>query len=314
METQSITVPASTSFKIVIITQGEIRHKRFAYRIQQEFGSKVVGWFEVKQGSSSSVPIAALGLWGKFKRVFDLLWPNSPNSIRVSRNWTPMGGLRVLKRLLLRISVLRVDRIKKRGVEHSERKILGPEIKSLEKFKVCEPMIIHDHKSEEFIEKIRELNPYFILTLGGPLYSRALIESASGFALNQHAGWAPQYKGNATVYWALFHRQLNYLGSTVHLLSTGADSGAILRRGNPCVLPFDSPFDCFVRVVALGNELMIETVRDIITNGKIRFQPQVEGEGKTYLSKEFTHELTQRLLRDFKSGWLKMELERIKSG
>lgn len=313
METESITAPTSTSFKIVIITQGQMRHKRFAYRIQQEFGSKVVGWFEVKPVSASGVPIAVLSLWGKIKRVFDLLSPKSAKSIRVTKNWTPMGALRMLKRVLLRISVLRVDRLKKRGVEHSERKILGPEMKSLEKFKVCEPMIIHDHKSEEFIEKIRELNPYFILTLGGPLYPRELIASASGFAINQHAGWAPQYKGNATVYWALFHRQLNYLGSTVHLLSTGADSGAILRRGNPCVLPSDSPFDCFVRVVVLGNELMIETVREIITNGKVRIQPQVEGEGKTYLSKEFTHELTLRLLRDFKSGWLKMELNRVKT-
>lgn len=313
MNTKTILAPASSSFRIVIITQGEMRHKRFAYRIQQAFGSKVVGWFEIKPENASGLPIAALGLWGKMKRVFDLLIPNSPNSNQRCRNWTPIGGLRMLKRLLLRISVLRVDRMKKRGVEHSEKKILGPEIKSLAKFKLSEPTIIHNHKSDDFIKKVRELNPYFILTLGGPLYSRELIESASGFAINQHAGWAPQYKGNATVYWALFHRQLNYLGSTVHLLSTGADSGAILRRGNPCVLPSDSPFDCFVRVVALGNELMIETVQDIITNGKVMFQPQVEGEGKTYLSKEFTHDLTLRLLRDFKSGWLKMELERVKS-
>ena len=155
METQSITAPTSTSFKIVIITQGQMRHKRFAYRIQQEFGSKVVGWFEVKPVGASGVPIAALSLWGKIKRVFDLLSPKSAKSIRVTKNWTPMGALRMLKRVLLRISVLRVDRLKKRGVEHSERKILGPEMKSLEKFKVCEPMIIHDHKSEEFIEKIR---------------------------------------------------------------------------------------------------------------------------------------------------------------
>ena len=163
MGIKSITAPASSSFRIVIITQGEMRHKRFAYRMQQEFGSKVVGWFEVRPGSVSSVPIAALGFWGKFKRVFDLLWPNSPNSIRVCRNWTPMGGLRMLKRLLLRVSVLRVDRMKKRGVEHSERKILGPEMKSLEKFKVCEPTIIHNHKSDDFIKKVRELNPYFCL-------------------------------------------------------------------------------------------------------------------------------------------------------
>ena len=43
-----------------------------------------------------------------------------------------MGALRMLKRVLLRISVLRVDRLKKRGVEHSERRILKPKMKSLE--------------------------------------------------------------------------------------------------------------------------------------------------------------------------------------
>ena len=74
--------------------QGQMRHKRFAYRIQQEFGSKVVGWFEVKPVSASGVPIAALSLRGKIKRVFDLLSPKSLRNLfgllRIDLRWEPL--------------------------------------------------------------------------------------------------------------------------------------------------------------------------------------------------------------------------------
>ena len=35
------------NFNIVIFTQNSLRHKRFALRLQQEFGNKVVAWFEI---------------------------------------------------------------------------------------------------------------------------------------------------------------------------------------------------------------------------------------------------------------------------
>ena len=37
----------SDESNIVIFTQNSLRHRRFALRLQQEFGTKVVAWFEI---------------------------------------------------------------------------------------------------------------------------------------------------------------------------------------------------------------------------------------------------------------------------
>ncbi len=40
-------LPKSDDYSMVIITGKELRHKRFAYRLIEEFGDKVAAWYEL---------------------------------------------------------------------------------------------------------------------------------------------------------------------------------------------------------------------------------------------------------------------------
>ncbi len=170
----------------------------------------------------------------------------------------------------------------------AEQALFGQEVADLESSVLCQPVKIHpaDVNSPAFVHEIERLSPYFLLTLGGPLYKKSLLDAVRGIAINQHAGHSPELRGSNTTEWALYHRNLDHVSATVHLTTSGADAGPILRRSNPCLFPSDDVNTVFARVVALGTELMIESVQEIIADKNVIIFPQPLRTGKTYLSKQ----------------------------
>jgi methionyl-tRNA formyltransferase len=60
-------------------------------------------------------------------------------------------------------------------------------------------------------------------------------------AVNIHMGVSPYYRGSSCNFWALFDERPEYVGSTIHLLSKGLDSGDILYHALPTLIDED-PF------------------------------------------------------------------------
>jgi len=60
-------------------------------------------------------------------------------------------------------------------------------------------------------------------------------------AINIHMGLSPFYRGSSCNFWALYDKRPDYVGSTVHLLNKGLDSGDILFHTLPMIEKID-PF------------------------------------------------------------------------
>jgi folate-dependent phosphoribosylglycinamide formyltransferase PurN len=52
-------------------------------------------------------------------------------------------------------------------------------------------------------------------------------------AINIHMGLSPFYRGSSCNFWALYDKKPDYVGATIHLLSKGLDSGAMLFHALP---------------------------------------------------------------------------------
>jgi methionyl-tRNA formyltransferase len=246
LDERRLRLPETTDHGIVLITGTALRHRRFAYRIQQEFGSLVVAWFETGHGKQR----------------------------RNERQ------------------------------ELAEQRLFESEVQELRRGAVVGATAVADPNSDDFVDVVGELDPYFFLSLGGPIYRPALLDSARGIAINQHAGWSPTFRGADTIAWALYHRQLGNVGATVHITSTDVDGGPILRRSQTALTPWDTPEACFARVVALGTELMCEAVRDIIECKEVVVYDQQLARGVAYLSSQLDGEIKKAIDRDFSNGWL----------
>ncbi|MCP4164570.1 MAG: hypothetical protein GY759_01605 [Chloroflexi bacterium] len=140
-------------------------------------------------------------------------------------------------------------------------------------------------------------------------HARPLLDSVRGVAINQHAGHSPLLKGSNTTHWALYHRKLAWVSSTIHITTPGAVAGPILRRSTPCLMPSDDVATVFLRVVALGTELMIESVQEIMNDKQVAVFRQPAQTGETHLGKELGN-IIAPIQRDFDAGWLADELVR----
>jgi Formyl transferase len=302
-----VLLPDSSDKSIVLINFNTLRHERFAYRMKETFGDRVVAWYRLDKSCA--------------QRYNQLTTDNKDTSRKAkllalarTAKWLSRGqGKIAVAQSAYRVIKQKLDwRRFGNEVNRAEQRMFGSELDRLRKSVELDPIDIHpaDVGTSEFISEIRAISPYFILSLGGPLYKKELLESVRGLVVNHHAGHSPKYKGTHTTEWALYHRDLPCISSTVHVTTTGADAGPILRRSNPCIFPDDTPATIFLRVAALGTELMIEAVKDMIATDSAMTFPQPPTDGMTYLSKHMPPHVLRSIYRDFRNGWLEDELIR----
>ncbi len=297
----------SNDYSMVIITGKELRHKRFAYRLIEEFGERVVAWYELDETLSSN--------HSENKNV-----SNIDNILTKARKIPKWVYRQTATSFFAKIFSLFNDIYYRffviRGVYKrmrvAEERLFAVEVSKIRNSTDITPIKIAPSSvhSSEFIETVRQISPYFILTLSGPLYKDELLNCAKGVALNQHAGHSPDYKGSNTIHWALYHRDLYRVSSTVHITASGADSGAILRRSQVAMFPEDDIETVFIRSVALGTELMIESIKEIIENQTVIIFPQPKYVGRTYLNRELNFKIMKAIYRDFRNGWLRDALDK----
>ena len=310
LEKEIITLPETDSHTIVIVTGNALRHRRFAHRLIKRFGDAVIAWYELDNsvaplyaetaGTDGAAPAAS-----RQRKIWQLLTRELPRSFRI------YGAKATFKHLFSLASDLyyKFFYLRKSGQKmvSEERRLFGPEVVAMKAACSLKPVRIHpsDVHIPAFVNRVKAHDPYFFLTLSGPLYRAPLLTSVRGAAINQHAGYSPVYKGSNTIHWALYHRQLRYVANTVHLTNTGADAGGILRRSTPCIFPDDTVETIFLRSVALGTELMIETVEAIIRDKEVTVYKQPPFEGKTYLNSAYNLRIAKAIFNDFRAGWLR---------
>ncbi len=74
----------------------------------------------------------------------------------------------------------------------------------------------------------------FYIVFGSSFIKGELIEFlVSKRAINIHMGLSPFYRGSSCNFWALYDNKPDYIGATIHLLSKGLDSGAMLFHAIP---------------------------------------------------------------------------------
>jgi len=313
---RKITLPSPGDHPIVLITGGALRHLRFAYRIQQEFGQSVVGWYQVggrRPGEGAGTRptwMRRLALAAGDPLFAGMKWPDLKRYL--SEHGVLTTARKAGKILFERLGPGAAFRRQRRMIA-AERRIFGREIESIERGARLEPVVVDDPNDPDVVAAIRALRPYFLLTHGGPIYGKALLEVARGLAINQHSGWSPEFKGSNTTDWALYHRSLDHVGCTVHVPISAVDAGPILRRSRPCLVGDENPEAIFARVVALGTELMIDVVKEIIRDHEITVYDQPAHTGRTWLASELTGRILRSIERDYRDGWLREELQRVRS-
>ncbi len=79
-------------------------------------------------------------------------------------------------------------------------------------------------------------------------------------ALNIHMGVSPYYRGSSCNFWAMYDGRPELLGATIHLLTTGLDSGPMLAHAFPEAEAAD-PFVIGMKAVQAAHATLIGGIR-----------------------------------------------------
>ena len=153
------------------------------------------------------------------------------------------------------------------------------------------------------VERIRALQPDVIAVSGARLLSQAVLQLPARAAINMHGGLSPYYRGAESVFWALYNREPQYVGVTIHLLSSGIDAGPIVYSARPPIDPDDNEMTLFAKMYGLGCELMVRAVQDAVA-GRLQTVPQWTT-GRLYFRRHRTPRHYRELMRALDAGLLR---------
>ncbi len=118
-----------------------------------------------------------------------------------------------------------------------------------------------------------------LINAGTGIFRKSIIGAPALGILNAHMGYLPTFRGMNVIEWSLFYGHT--IGSTVHFIDRGIDTGDILLFRELPVEKGDTIETLRGRMQVLGVELLAECISRI-EEGKIERIPQAPHEGKQY--------------------------------
>jgi methionyl-tRNA formyltransferase len=108
------------------------------------------------------------------------------------------------------------------------------------------------------VEHLERARPDVTVVICTSLLRSPVLAAAGETVLNVHGGFLPYYRGNYCFFWALYHGAFDRLGSTIHFVNEGLDTGDIVEVVVPAIRPDDSAETLYCRTDHLAFERLVE--------------------------------------------------------
>ncbi|HLG98193.1 MAG TPA: formyl transferase [Bryobacteraceae bacterium] len=121
--------------------------------------------------------------------------------------------------------------------------------------------IVHSVNGADAVDAIRRLRPDVIIQAGAGILKPQIFRLASIACLNMHHGIAPLIRGMNSIYWGLWERRPEWVGSTIHEIDAGIDTGNVLAYAPVAERrPGEGFARLFVRATELGIDRLLEVL------------------------------------------------------
>ena len=127
-------------------------------------------------------------------------------------------------------------------------------------------------KDEAFLEALKAWKPDLFVVVAFRLLPECVWSIPKLGTFNLHAALLPQYRGAAPINWAVINGE-HTTGVTTFMIDAGMDTGKIMYREQCRILPEDTAGDVHDKLMALGADLVEQTVESII-DGSVEFRIQ----------------------------------------
>ena len=110
----------------------------------------------------------------------------------------------------------------------------------------------------DVIALVEKHNPDIIAVFGTSLIRGELLKKGRLGIVNLHGGLSPNYRGADNTFWALYNKEPEQVGCTLHFIDAGIDSGKLIAHTSPAVEEGDDELTLFWRAVRDSAEIYAE--------------------------------------------------------
>lgn len=118
-------------------------------------------------------------------------------------------------------------------------------------------------KNEEFINKIKDMNPDLIVVVAyGKILPKEILDIPKYGCINVHGSLLPKYRGAAPIQWAVLNGD-KVTGVTTMFMDVGMDTGDMILKREVTIGDDETTGELWDRLSKIGGELLVETVKSI---------------------------------------------------
>jgi hypothetical protein len=109
---------------------------------------------------------------------------------------------------------------------------------------------------------LEKIQPDVIVRVSGGLLKRHIFSQAGLVTLNIHHGQAPLIRGLSNIAWGIVENRREWIGTTIHVIDEGVDTGTVLWRGAPQLAPGDTAASLYFRAHLEGVAALVRILEE----------------------------------------------------
>ena len=143
----------------------------------------------------------------------------------------------------------------------------------------CHFCQVHWINEQAVVQMLKETAPDVTVVMGTSILRKPVLEAAGANILNIHGGYLPDYRGNHCIFFAMYDGAWNKLGSTIHFIDPGIDTGDIVEVVVPPLFFFDCPEKVYCRAELMAIERLTYWLR-VLERGEMLPRAKQEKRGR----------------------------------
>jgi hypothetical protein len=173
-----------------------------------------------------------------------------------------LGLLPVLGHVLFMMLAVPILRFQGRNRVEAIKALYG-----LDDSLIPEPVLrVPSANSPVVVERLRALSPSVVVVNGTRILRPEILRATGAPFINMHAGVTPAYRGVHGGYWALADGRPELVGTTIHLVDDGIDTGDIVEQVTFAPTEADNFATYPYLHIAMGLPALLDAVQAILSH------------------------------------------------
>jgi methionyl-tRNA formyltransferase len=151
----------------------------------------------------------------------------------------------------------------------------------------AEVLTVDTPNSPEAIEAVRRWAADVVVICGTSILRQAMLAAAGSTIINVHGGFLPYYRGNHCFFFAFLEGDHDHIGSSIHFVDAGIDTGDIIEVVAEQPQPEDTPESLYCRCDLKAFERLLTHLLGLAAGTDLPRIPQ-PGYGRTFRTADRT--------------------------